>query len=156
MGVSTDGQICYGIIFEEGTEFPWDSDVFDGDIDDWWIYGICGFRHSFEIYTPDGEYVDGVRPPQEKISEYFAEKQQFAESKPLPVKLVNYCSCDYPMYILAVVGTCNSARRGYPEEFNPANLTVTDEQKAELIKFCETYGIAVENEPAWYLSSLWC
>ena len=37
MGVSTDGQICFGIAFEECTEFPWDSEEYDGDIDAWWL-----------------------------------------------------------------------------------------------------------------------
>ena len=32
MGVSTDGQICYGIVFEEGHEFPWASDEYEKDI----------------------------------------------------------------------------------------------------------------------------
>ncbi|KKM61996.1 hypothetical protein LCGC14_1526060, partial [marine sediment metagenome] len=28
MGVSTNGQICYGIMFDEDTEFPWDEDKY--------------------------------------------------------------------------------------------------------------------------------
>ena len=40
------GQICYGIAFRWGVEFPWDKNGFEGNIDDWWVYGILGFQHS--------------------------------------------------------------------------------------------------------------
>ena len=156
MGASTDGQICYGIVSEEGIEFPWDTEQFEGDIDEWWIRDVLGFRHSFEIYDRDGEYIGGEQPPQEKISRYHEEKRVFKENNPkLPVELVNYCSGEYPMYILAIPETCNSARRGYPTEFDPASMVVTDEQKQSLINICNAYGIEFENEPAWYLSSYW-
>lgn len=105
MGVSTDGQICYGILFEEGVEFPWDDERFDGDMDDWWLFEVLKFRHSFEIYDPDGNYIDGTRPSQERISEYYNESREFLKANPCPVTKVTHCSCDYPMCILAVPHT---------------------------------------------------
>lgn len=88
MSVSTDGQLCYGILCGEDIEFPWDDQQYDGDIDLWWAT-ICGFLY-------DQEYLD------------------FLTNHPLPVELVNYCSAGYPMYILAVPLSGTSARRGYP------------------------------------------
>ena len=156
MGQSTDGQICYGIAFGEDMEFPWDADGYDSDPEDWWLFAILGFRQSFELYTPEGRYIGGVRPPREKVTEYYNERRGFMDANlPLPVILVNHCSGDYPMYILAVPGTFRSAARGSPGAFVPSELEVTEQQKAALIKFCKDYGIEFDGEPAWYLSSYW-
>lgn len=154
MGVSTNGQICYGVILDEEEEYPWQE--FDDDIDEWWTCGILGFKHSFEMFTPEGNWIGGKEWPREERDKYYQEKRDFEQANPkLPVELVNYCSGDYPMWILAIPDTCNSARRGYPESFNPADLIVTDEQKQGLIEFCEKYGIKYQIEPSWYLSSYW-
>src|SRR5437868_783086 len=103
MSVSTDGQIGYGVIFEDGCEFPWG----DSDPEQWWR-NECGFKSSF------------------------------------PVELVNYCSGDYPMYMLAVPSSILSNSRGYPEEFDPIKLVVTDKEKAPLIDFCKKYNLKYE------------
>jgi len=36
MGVSTDAQISFGVMFPEGYEFPWEKDEYDWDINTWW------------------------------------------------------------------------------------------------------------------------
>lgn len=155
MGVSTNGQICYGIQFDEGTEFPWDNEKYEGDIDNWWLYGVVGFKHSFEIYGDDGNYIDGKEPSDDVIEAYYAEQRAVEEANPLPVELINYCSDKVPMYIIAVPSTIKRAFRGYPTWFDPSGLTVTDEEKAALIAFCETHGIVTLEEPMWWLSSYW-
>lgn len=156
MGTSTNGQISYGIKFDDGFEFPWDSLEYEGDIENWWTHGVLGFRYSFELYTPEGNYIGGERPPQEKLDQYYAERREFEAKNPkLPVELDNYCSGDFPMYILSVKGVGTSARRGYPTAFNPSELVVTDEQVNELLGFCQAHGIELDGEPAWYLSSYW-
>lgn len=156
MGVSTDGHICFGIAFEDGFEFPWDTEESDQDIDSWWVYGVLGFKHSFELYDEKGEYLNGVKPPQEDTDRYYDEKRQFeVKNKKLPVQLVNYCSGGYPMYILAVPRTYLSCSRGYPADFDPSELTVTEEEKAALLQFCIDHGIEHDAEPKWLLSSYW-
>lgn len=45
MGISTDGEICYGIIFEDGYEFPWDIDH-EGDPEMWWISEILKLTYN--------------------------------------------------------------------------------------------------------------
>lgn len=37
-----------------------------------------------------------------------------SEGQELPVEMVNYCSDEYPMYVLAVRGSVQECRRGYP------------------------------------------
>lgn len=153
MTVHTDGQICYGVKFEEDYEFPWAAQ--DGDIEDWWRV-INGYKPPFELFNADGNYIDGIEPSKARLREYFDARSLWdAEHDKLPVAEVNYCSGEYPMYILAVPSTCNSARRGYPEKFDPATLVVSEEAQAALLAFCEKYGLTYEAGPAWWLSSYW-
>lgn len=154
MGTSTNGQICFGILFEEDFEFPW-SDAEDGDIENWWIYQVHGFKHDIELYDEKGEYLDGKKPSAEDMEKYYGPKRAFEAAHPLPVELVNYCSGDCAMYILAVPNSTITARRGYPEEFQPERLTVTEQEIKVLTDFCEQHGIEMPSEPKWYLSSLW-
>lgn len=154
MGTSTNGQICYGVVFDEEYEFPWDKEH-DGDIDNWWLYEVHGFKHSFELFDADGCYLNGRKPSGEESSRYFNESMDFAAAQPLPVVLVNYCSGDCPMYVLAVPGTVITARRGFPEEFDPASLAVTDSGRDALLKFCSDHGIELFQDPTWLLTSYW-
>ena len=153
MGVSTDGQICFGTAFEEGMEFPWDSDEYDEDIEGWWICAIHKYRPSFEIYDNKGEYLEGVKPSDEKINEYYRALRDFKNAHPLPVELVRHCSGDYPMYILAIPRTIKKASRGYPEEIKPSEMIVTQDEHDLLIEFCKTHDIEAE-APRWWLSSM--
>ena len=154
MGTSTDGQICYGVAFDDGHEFPWDVEH-EGDVDEWWIAGVHGFKHSFELFDETGNYLNNQKPPEAEISRYFAEKRAFAKTRPLPVELVNYCSGECPMYALAVPRTVMTARRGDPTSFDPAALTVTDAEREALLKFCADYEIELSGEPTWLLTSYW-
>jgi hypothetical protein len=153
MTVSTDGQICFGVLLGEGYELPWDNEDYDGWIESWWL-DVQGYKPPFEIYDESG-YIGGVKPPEEKIREYHDHRYAYKVAHPQPVKLVNCCSGKYPMYILAVPSSCKGANRGYPEAFNPADLTVTQEEVDTLMQFCADYGIEYEGKPQWWLSSYW-
>jgi len=118
MSTTTDGIICFGIMFEEGYEFPWE----DYCENEWW--------------------------------------EEKNDSEPFPFELVNYCSGDCEMWILAIKGTVITANRGYPESFDPKALTVTDVQIKKLTDFCLEYDlefIRIVNPqyPQWYLCSYW-
>jgi hypothetical protein len=154
MGVTTDGQISYGVAFEEEFEFPW-SEEREGDIYAWWIYDVLEFKHSTEIYadTKSG-YVGDVKPAEDVITAYHKERREFSNAHPLPVEVVNYCAGEYPMHILAVPRTVKTANRGEPTKFDPEELTVTDAERDALLKFCADHGITHE-EPAWMLTSYW-
>jgi len=160
MGVSTAGQINFGIPFEEGYEFPWDCEEHDGDIDDWWLYKICGYKNPIELYNEKGEYFNGQKPTKEESDLYYDTKREFLKNHPLPVELVNYCSDKCPMYMIAIPKIGMNSSRGYPEEIDLQKLTVTKEDKSKLIEFCEKYCKPAEDsycefskmEPKWYLS----
>lgn len=154
MGVSTDGQICFGIAFENGQEFPWDSSEYDGDIETWWICAVHEYQSPFEIYNNNGGYLGGVKPPDERINEYYQAERDFKSAHSLPVELVYHCSGDCPMYILAVPRTIKKAARGYPEEIKPGEMIVTQDECGLLVEFCETHGIEAE-VPRWWLTSMW-
>jgi hypothetical protein len=156
MGVSIDGEISYGIAFPEEFEFPWDEDEeSEGDIDNWWL-DVNGYKPPFELYDEEGGYIGGSRPPQEHFNACYEAERIFLTEHPLPVELVNVCSHEYPIYIVALKGTVITANRGFPQSFDPASLIVTDEQRNTLIEFCRTHNIDTgDAEPKWYLSSLW-
>ena len=151
MGVSTDAIICFGILLDEDSEYPFQ----DKDIEDWWIYDVLQFKHSINIYDENGNYKDGYKPPEEVISAYHRESIDFGKQNPPPVELVTHCSHDYPMYVLAIPGTVKKANRGYPVVLNPQELVVTNEQTKSLIDFCNEYNIEMKDKPNWYLVSMW-
>ena len=165
MGQSTDGQISYGVRFPEGFEFPWDRSH-DGDEDAWWRE-VFGYKPPFELYDKDSEYLDGKKPAQERINEYYDAQTTWENANPLPFKLVNYCSGECPVYILSVPGTVVTANRGYPQELDPQKaLTVRQMAVDKLMTFIAEH-IKVDPEewddedcdvtlPAkWWLSSEW-
>lgn len=152
MGMSTDGQVCYGVVFDDGYEFPWDD--YD-DIEEWWLKKVNKFKPSVEIWNSEGNYIGGVRPPEAVVDAYYTEKKKFAESVPLPVELVNYCSADYPCYMLAVPSTVRTASRGNPTKLSPESLQVKPSEIAALTEFCEKYGLTFIEGPDWFLTSYW-
>lgn len=155
MSVTTNGQICFGIPFGERDDFPWQDDEWEGDIDEWWMRSVCGWKPSKELYAPDGDYIDGRVPSDQEIDDHYREQREFAKRNPLPVQMVNTCSGDYPMWIIAVADVGISASRGYPAMFDPAGLSVTDDQVEALAGFCKRFGLVGEGDPGWYLSSYW-
>lgn len=154
MGQSTDGEISYGILFDEDFKFPWNKPEFENDIAEWWLYAVHQYpRPTF--FNSNGEYLPGYHDDTQEVTEYYTAKFAFRKANPIPVQLVNYCSSTYPMYILALPNVGHVAHRGYPTVFNPAELVITAEQRQALLDFCQTYSIQHENEPQWYLSSCW-
>ncbi len=153
MSISSDGQLCYGIEFDYGYEFPWDDENFEGDIEEWWRF-VNGYEPPFQLYD-GGDYVGGVRPPEEKIDEWYDHRKKFDDEHPLPIACVLHCSYDYGMYILAVKGTYYSASRGYPKTID--NFDVDEYNLKTLIDFCKKYikDDKIELKPKWILSSLY-
>lgn len=129
MGVSTDGEICYGIIFEDEYEFPWDIDH-EGDPEMWWISEILKLTYNG-----------------------YHEKKAILKDNPLPFELVNYCSGEYPMYILAVPGTVKRASRGNPTSFTLDELKVDEAASNKLVEFCKEHDLTGDSEIGWILSS---
>jgi hypothetical protein len=150
MSTSTDGQLSYGVLFDQGFRFPWDTKDGHGSLNDWWLE-VKGFKPTYYPYTEEGDHKEDAT--ELLISEYYNQKAAWKKATPLPVFLINYCSCDYPMYILASKHI--ECSRGYPEEINIDFLQDTQEAHAKLIQFLEEFGIEHEDKPRWLLSSYW-
>jgi len=161
MGQSTNGQICFGMEFEEGFEFPWDLES-DGDIEAWWRDEIHGFKPK---NNPFAETETGYRSDldtevkrNKAVKAYFQERRDFEETMPdLPVEMVNMCSGDYPVYILSSSVLQMSASRGYPQEIDLDAINSCDFVKMhnDIIDFCNAHDIEVPEDPKLYLSSYW-
>ncbi len=156
MSTSTDGQISYGIYFEEGYEFPWGEEgEWEGDIDEWWLVE-SGWKWSKQKpYDNNGNYTSGISKGHPLIEEYFDSRHAWKRANPCPVVQVNYQSGEVLAYILAIPSSVLTARRGYPEVFSPNSLIETEEMKKTLIEFCKKYEIEHDTDPCWYLSSYW-
>ena len=153
MGTSTDAILCYGISVDEGDELPWsDRDKYDDGIYDWWIEE-SRWKPSIQPYDEDGEPLPNVS--KEAIDRYHQERYNFSKTHPLPIELVEHCSYEYPMSIIAVPGTVTRASRGFPEAIDedaikcPAPLS----DIAAMREFCKKYSIA--GEEGWWLASMW-
>lgn len=148
---ATDGQLSYGCVFEEGFEFPWDDEKYEGDIDEWWE-DVRGFTGTVDYpFDEFGEYKPGIHSGSPEVSNYFVKRDEWRKNNPLPIQLVNYCSGGYPMYILAVKHI--EANRGYPKGIPSDYLIVEEEDRLRLLKFMEEFEIAPEGKIGWWLSS---
>lgn len=162
MGTSTDGEISFGIMFEEGFEFPWDEEMddgenahdFGGDIEEWWRL-MNGFSLADCPYDQEGEYKPGFSAKDPRIAAYFTRQSEWDKEHPLPIQLVNYQSAEVPAYIIAVPQSVITARRGYPEELKIDHLKTNEAAKTVLIDFCRRFNIEFDGEPKWWLSSYW-
>lgn len=73
------------------------------------------------------------------------------------VRLVNVCSLQYPIWLIAVGASVVTANRGYPKVVDPFTLILN--AKADVLwpeildTFCAEHNIKVEGKPVWYLSS---
>lgn len=152
MGVSTDGQISYGVVIEEGYEFPWDVKHED-DLEDWWRR-VNGFEDLHDPWTAEGGYADGWSREDPRFKDHYAHRHEWESHNPLPIELINYCSGDVPMYVIAIPDTGKICYRGCPTVFDPASLVVTDQQRDNLLAFLEKWSIK-HGEPGWVLTSYW-
>jgi hypothetical protein len=153
MGTSTDGQLSFGVAFEVEFEFPWSDDKYEGNIDVWWR-DVRGFVNPVESpFDDSGNYKPGVNRGSPVISKYFAKQREWEKANPLPVELVNYCSDDYPMWIIATKHI--HAHRGTPKAVDVDFLRDTDEAYQTLCEFLEEFSIESDGEIRWWLSSYW-
>ena len=156
MGVSTDGQLCFGILFEEGYSFPWYDDEYEGDLEKKYWRSLKGFVNPVECpYDENHNYkpgISGFNDP--RVDAYLDAAINWDKNNPIPITLVNYCSGDVPMYIIATKNI--SASRGYPGVIDPNFLNIDyEEEKKKIFDFLSACGIETTEEPKWYLSSYW-
>ncbi len=151
MGSDARVHICYGVILDDDAEYPWDSEEFNGDLEEWWITKVKGFKHSFEIYEND-EYINGQKPKQSIIDKYHDEKNDFIKSNPLPFELYDCGSTSYGdcIKVLGLKEPSFYSDWEEPSEIDFSKLVVSEKDKLSIISFCEEYEILYEKEPTWY------
>ena len=150
MGISSDGQLCFGIDFGEEYEFPWIDEDGESDIDDWWRE-VNGYKPLYtDLWDENGNYGEGYT--EEKWQEEYNRKREWDKQNPLPVEFCYYCSYDYPMHILSIPSTRIHCCRG--EAVEVTNLKIDDSWRGILKDFCDTYNIKFE-EPKWWLTSMY-
>lgn len=173
MGVSTDGELAFGIDFGEDNpllERDEDGDLIEGDEDEdssdladflarktGLVSPYLKLPHEVN-HGPYDAYDDWKKENpwfEAEANEYFEAKRKLADACPLEIHL--HCSYDYPMFILAIKGTHLSASRGSPQKVNFARLNslVTEDKLAEARKFCEEYGLPEFYGADWLLFSMW-
>jgi len=149
MSGSIDGEISYGIFVGED-EFPWDAEQHEGYLEDWWRE-TKGYTEPFELYGDDGKRLP--RYTDDDASRYYAHGREWDNAHPLPIEMVNVCSGDCPMWIVAVPSTVRRCGRGSPTDFDPRELSVPVEGMGRFDAFCKEHGIVGEQK--WWLSSYW-
>lgn len=154
MGVSTDASICYGIDLGDDwydclTEsIQNELDEKDLDLSEWveakWV-------EMQGVVAPSEEYSDQTA---EAYSTYWAKKREVLAT--CPVEVISHCHYEDPMYIVALRGTEQRASRGYPVEFNPAELS-TAYDLSEWEKVLSEFGVTLpeDKEAGWLLYSDW-
>ena len=155
MSVSTDATICYGFLCEEDAKFPWDNDVYEWDLQLWWRQ-VQGYVPSHPLYRSDGNYLPGLEPTKEQEDAYWSEVEAWDAAHPFPVDIVNYCSAEHPMCIIALRESVQTVAQGYAERLDPLLLSVDAAAVQRLRDFCAQYEIAYEaGDEGWWLSSYW-
>lgn len=154
MGVSTDGVISFGVVCGEETDLPWQSSEHDHDLESWWRF-VNGYVSPFDPWTAEGDYAAGWESGDPRFEEYDNHRSEWMAANPLPIWETNYCSDGCPMYAVTVPGAGLSCSRGYPETFDPAQLSVRPEEVERLKAFLEKHKIEYKGEPGWLLTSYW-
>jgi len=118
---------------------------------------VFGFEIDGEGEKPEflGEHEDLEEYIVVKAGKKDASYDEWRElEKACPADLVRHCSCDYPMYILAVRGSKTTAFRGYPEKITIESMVIEPEKVAALKEWCEANNVEYK-EPGWLLCSMW-
>jgi len=134
MGISSDGQLTYGIYFEDDFEFPWDD--YDS-IEEWW----CDENGLSE--------------------KSYKEREAFLDKNLPPIEMSMHCAYEYPMYIMTtpfVEEYGNS--RGDATEINAKDMLDVEGIKGEKARntirdFCKKYKIENDFYFSWWLTSLY-
>lgn len=74
--------------------------------------------------------------------------------EPLGCAITSHCSCDYPVYVLAIKDSEVRARRGYPKRLDC--LLVGEDWQDKLRRAAELIAWPSKGEPTWLLASMWC
>lgn len=146
--MSTYAQICYGIAFDEGYEFPWDIVPWFGDHEAWWR-DVNDYEPLEYPYASNGGYKPGVDGNDPRAEEYYNHKENWIEENPLPITIVD---CGYDGEVILAVSS--SLIVAYDAKaFRPVDLVeLSVKERVTLRDFCQRWNIE-SDEPKWWLST---
>ena len=147
--MSMCGQICYGISFDEGYEFPWNIKPWGGDHEAWWR-DVSGYEGLEYPYAKDGSYKPGFHQDDPRVQEFFKHRRTWDEENPFPLELVYIGDFNSAETILAVTSSLVCAE--YSAPFDPTKLVVYDGARNVLLDFCRMWNIKSDH-PKWWLST---
>ena len=152
MGVTTNGILCYGFpLGDEDDVAP--SWLIDGDPEDENSEAMDFedfLAKLHELPHPPGKWSDD-EATKARLREYWDKKSKLVEE--VGIELVEHCSEEYTMYVLAVTESVTTATRGSTIELGQA-ITTKQEWSEKLRAFCEKAGIEFK-EPQFLLCSYW-
>lgn len=157
MSMNARTQIVYGIEFPEDYQFPWD--VRDS-IEDWWVYDVMEYKNPVELYTEEGDYLNGTEPTNEQRKLYYDSKREFFNEHPCPVKLEYFGSYQSSQIIVSVKDVGIMAGSWQPSPINESGLKISDEKIKALKYFIKEHCTPLNdydempdsNEAGWLLS----
>ena len=152
MGISSDGQLSYGIPFDEDFVFPW-SEYVDGEIYEWWEVEN-GYTPLYHVFS-GGEYAPGFTKDDPRVYEEYDNNNRWRKENPIPIELVMYCSYDYPTYLIAAPEYNYSVSRGYASKIRLPSHEEIAKYRKTIVDFCNKWGIEMPCEPDFYLTSLY-
>jgi hypothetical protein len=152
MSRTVEGIICFGVLMDEESQVPWNQKEYSYDIDDWWLFGICKFKPTEEIFNKDGSYID-PKPTRKQIDGYFNEERKFKKDHPLPIQIVRIGNSEEPRFIIAAIGTVTMGHLYDPYVLPAACMDVKTEDVDILLHFCIQYQIEYIGKPSWYLAA---
>ena len=144
MGQSTNGLIAFGMKFEEGEHPDW----FDYDEEN---------EMDFENHVAKAyglEQPEWDEENQQPYFDYLDKKRELLDE--IGVDIENYCSGDYPMYMLVIKDSVKKANRGYPTNIGHISLEVNNDWVNKLGAFCRGMGVEFDiKQFDWWLFSYW-
>ena len=156
MGISSDGQLNYGICFDEEFGFPWNINDDEDDIELWWE-NVLGFKHTLPSpFDENGNWKKGVED-RKAFYEWNGERDDFMKANPIPIEMHMHCSYDYPMYIMTLpkTGFYNSRGDATEIKLHELNNFHSEIAIATIKEFCKKYEIESEFKFSWWLTSLY-
>ena len=153
MGISNNAILAFGFAMGDEVELPEClnivSDNDDEEIEDSYETFDDMVVAKSGLAEPEGvrEYDNGNNSPAWK--EYYKKVDEIKAT--CPIELVWYCSCDYPMYFIALKNTKETALRGYVEKVSMREIR--PEEIVVFKDFCKKYEIEYE-DPAWSIFSM--
>lgn len=138
----------FGVVLAPDHPLPWAA---YGDLENWWVSEVCGFRPTTPLYTKAGDLVR-ADTSDEDMDRYVEEEERYMSTQPqLLLDCVPCGTEERPQYALLLMNTLLSATPGQPIRVNASDLRVKKGSVETIMNFCTRFGLPVENEPCWLL-----